>query len=130
MRTPAMLACSRNTRCRTTRSAMYIWRSTIGNVLEAQGNLPAALDSYRAGLAIIARLAKTQPGTAGFQHDLAVSYSHVAMVEARQGDRADALAKFRQGRDSITWLIQQSPDDPTFSNELAWFDQQIADLPK
>ena len=44
----------------------------IGDVLE-QGSLPAALDSYKASLAIADRLAKADPGNAGCQRDLSVS---------------------------------------------------------
>ena len=45
----------------------------IGDVLVAQGNLPAALKSYRDDLAIAERLAKADPGNAGWQRDLSVS---------------------------------------------------------
>jgi predicted negative regulator of RcsB-dependent stress response len=37
----------------------------IGDVLVAQGNLPEALKSYQADLAITDRLAKADPGNAG-----------------------------------------------------------------
>ena len=43
----------------------------IGDVHRAQGNLPAALESYRATLAIGERLAKADPGNADWQRDLA-----------------------------------------------------------
>jgi len=36
-------------------------------VQRAQGNLPAALESFRAALAIRDRLAKADPGNAGWQ---------------------------------------------------------------
>jgi len=42
----------------------------IGDVLVAQGNLPEALKSFRDGLAIRDRLAKADPGNAGWQFDL------------------------------------------------------------
>jgi hypothetical protein len=42
-------------------------------VLVAQGNLPEALKSFRDGLAIRDRLAKADPGNAGWQFDLVIS---------------------------------------------------------
>ena len=45
----------------------------IGDVLKAHGNLPEALKSFRDGLAIADRLAKADPGNAGWQVDLVVS---------------------------------------------------------
>ena len=40
----------------------------------AQGNLPEALKAFRDSLAIVDRLAKADPGNAGWQRDLSVSY--------------------------------------------------------
>ena len=44
----------------------------IGDVLMAQGKLAEALKSYRDSLAIAERLAKADPGNAGWQRDLSV----------------------------------------------------------
>jgi tetratricopeptide (TPR) repeat protein len=55
----------------------------VGDVLVAQGNLPEALKSYRESPAIFDRLAKVDPGNAGWQRDLAVSYGRVATVEGK-----------------------------------------------
>jgi hypothetical protein len=44
----------------------------VGNVLVAQGNLPEALKSYQADLAIAERLARSDPGNVGWQRDLSV----------------------------------------------------------
>ena len=58
--------------------------------------------SYQASLAIAERLAKADPGNAGWQHDLlSLSDGRVAMVAARQGAHDDALGAFRQGREVI-----------------------------
>ena len=45
----------------------------VGDVLVKQGNLPEALKSYRAGLAIAERLAGSDAGNADWQRDLSVS---------------------------------------------------------
>jgi hypothetical protein len=57
----------------------------VGDVLVAQGNLPEALKSFRDGLAIRDRLAKADPGNAGWQRDLIVSC--VKLAEADQSGR-------------------------------------------
>jgi hypothetical protein len=49
----------------------------IGDVLRAQGNLPAARDRYETSVAIFDRLAKADPGSADWQHDLAVSHERM-----------------------------------------------------
>jgi hypothetical protein len=97
----------------------------IGDVLVAQGNLPTALMSYQASLGIAERLAKADPDNAGWQRDLALGYGRVATVEAQQGARNLVLAAFKEGREIIGHLSQQSPDNATLHNDLAWFDEQI-----
>ncbi len=72
------------------------------------------------------RLAAADPGNAGWQRDLAVSYGRVAMVEARQGARDLALRGFRNGRGILARLKAQSPDDAHLPEDLAWFESQIS----
>jgi hypothetical protein len=56
----------------------------VGDVQVAQGNLPAALVSYQASLTIRDRLAKSDPGKAGWQRDLSVSYDKSATCRWRR----------------------------------------------
>jgi hypothetical protein len=93
-----------------------------------QGDLAAALRSYQASLAIRERLAKADAGNAGWQRDLALSYGRMAIVEAQQGTREDALDALWQGRNIISRLARQSPNNATLPNDLTWFDSQIAAL--
>ena len=67
----------------------------IGDVQVAQGNLSAALTSYQASLAIMDRLAKSDPSNAGWRSDLAVSYSNVGDVQEAQGNLPAALASYQ-----------------------------------
>jgi hypothetical protein len=97
-------------------------------VLQAQGNLTAALDSYKVAHAIRERLASTDPGNADWQRSLSLSYGRVAMVEARQGERDQALNGFRKGRDIVERLKAESPDDAQLPKDLAWFESQIRAL--
>jgi len=97
-------------------------------VLVAQGNLPEALKSFRDGLAIADRLAKADPGNAGWQRDLSVSYKKLADVSKRSGETATALDMLQQGRAIIVRLTTLSPDNAVWKRDLARFDRQIAEL--
>ena len=78
----------------------------------AQGDLTAALTSYRASLAIAERLAKADPSNAGWQRDLIVSYVKLSDMT---GDRMYAvqaleIALAMQKRDILAprdgWIIE------------------------
>jgi hypothetical protein len=56
----------------------------IGDVQQAQGDLAAALTSYRASLAIRGRLAQADPGNAGWQRDLSVSQEKIGATCSRR----------------------------------------------
>ena len=100
----------------------------VGDVQVEQGNLPAALESFRASLAIAGRLTKADPGNAGWQRDLALSHGRVAIALTSGGANGDALTAFRHGRSIIAALAEQSPDNATLPKDLTWFDDQIAAL--
>ena len=92
----------------------------------AQGDLAGALKDYQDSLAIFDRLAKSDPGNAGWQRDLAIGYSNVARIQMKQGRRDDALKALQQGRQIIAQLMQRSPDNPTLRSALTWFESQIS----
>lgn len=91
----------------------------------AQGNLPAALTRYQASLAIADRLARSDPGNAGWQRDLAMNFGCVATIDAQQDRRNAAISALQQGRDIIVRLARQSPENATLPNDLAWFENQL-----
>jgi hypothetical protein len=62
-----------------------------------QGNLPEAPKSYRDGLAIIDRLAKSDPGSAGWQRDLSVSYDKTAVAFMKAASRQKRLTPCGHG---------------------------------
>ena len=80
-----------------------------GDVQVAQGDLAGALKPYRDSLAIRDRLAKSDPGNAGWQRDLSVSYERVGDVEVAQGDLAGALTSYR---DSLAIFDRLAKSDP------------------
>jgi tetratricopeptide (TPR) repeat protein len=83
----------------------------IGDVLRAQGNLPGALDSYRASLAIRERLAKADPGNAGWQRDLAISNERIGDIDADQGRTVEAIAAFERALAAYKTLLDRHPHD-------------------
>jgi hypothetical protein len=96
----------------------------------AQGKLADALAAYQARLAIAERLAKSDPGNAGWQRDLAVSYSKLAEMSRRSNEPDKALAALRQGQVIMDRLTKLSPDNAGWKADLAWFNDQIAVLMK
>jgi hypothetical protein len=53
----------------------------IGGVQQAQGDLAGALSSYKDSLAIMERLAKSDPSNAQWQRELSVSFIQVGDVQ-------------------------------------------------
>ena len=76
------------------------------NLCRAQGNLPAALDAFNASLRLRVRLAKADPGNAGWQRDLSVSHAKLANLYREAGEPDKALGALREGR----------PSSPAWSN--------------
>ena len=70
------------------------WYGDTGDALTAQGDLPAALASYQAGLAIDDRLVKSDPGNAGWRGDLALLHSKIGYELFALGRTQEALDDF------------------------------------
>jgi tetratricopeptide (TPR) repeat protein len=83
----------------------------IGDVQQAQGDLAAALGSYRASLAIRDRLAEADPGNAEWQHDLSVSHERIGNVQQAQGETNQAIAAFGRALDIYREAQRRNPDD-------------------
>jgi tetratricopeptide (TPR) repeat protein len=81
----------------------YWARLGLGDIREQRGDLTAALAFYRDGLAIADRLAKSDPGDAGWQRDLSVSYNRVGDVQVGQGDLAGALKSATASPSETGW---------------------------
>ena len=74
---------------------LSVAHSKIGDVQEAQGDLSAALESYRATITISEHLAKADPDNADRQRDLSVSHDRIGNVQKAQGDLSVALESYR-----------------------------------
>jgi hypothetical protein len=67
----------------------------IGDVHRTQGDLAAALESYRAAVPIAEGLALSDPSNVEWQRDLSVCHSQIGDMEVAQGDLAAALENYR-----------------------------------
>ena len=74
------------------------------------------------------RLAKSDPGNAGWQRDLSMSYSRLAWAYIQIGQLVKAHETLLAGRGIIARLVTQFPDQSQWNQDLAWFDQLIAAL--
>ncbi|MGH6839014.1 MAG: hypothetical protein ACREDT_09455 [Methylocella sp.] len=74
------------------------------------------------------RLAKSEPGNAERQGDLAASLGTHALAHRLSGDTTKAGDFLRRGQEIMARSTILSPDDAGWKEELAWFDSQIAEL--
>ena len=91
----------------------------VGDVQIAQGDLAGALKSYRDSLAIIDRLAKSDPGNAGWQRELSVSLNKVGDGQTAQGDLAGALNSYRDSLAIIDRLAKSDPNNAGWQSDLS-----------
>ena len=89
-------------------------------MLKAQGNLPEALKAYRDSLAIAERLAKADPGNAGWQRDLSVSYNKVGDVLKDQGNLPEALNAYRDSLAIAERLAKADPGNAQWQVDVAF----------
>jgi hypothetical protein len=98
-----------------------LWRSLSDGFVCA----PEALKSFRDGLAIGDRLAQSDPGNAGWQRDLVVSFVKLAETDPSQAraflTRASEIVQQMQQRGQL------APRDAWMPADLA---QRIAGLPR
>ena len=91
----------------------------LGDIRLDRGNLPEALKSYRDGLAIADRLAKADPGNAGWQRDLSVSYNKIGDVLVAQGNLPEALKSYRDGLAIVDRLAKADPGNAGWQRDLS-----------
>ena len=112
----------------TTRRARAVAHSKIGDVLVAQGDLPAALSSYRDGLKIGQTLAAKDAGNSEWQRDLFVSFIRIAEVLVQENNRGEALQYFDKGLGIPERLTKLDPSNTVWKKDLAWIKNRIAEL--
>jgi tetratricopeptide (TPR) repeat protein len=100
----------------------------LGNVQVGRGDLASALTSYRDGLAIAKRLAKSEPGNTERQRDLSVSYGKVGDVQVAQGDLVGALASYREDLAISDRLARSDPGNAGRQRDLSVSYEKIGDV--
>ncbi len=92
----------------------------VGEVLQAEGNLPAAQRSYESALAIRERLAKQDPGNADWQRDLAFGHDRVGEVLRFAGKFPEAQRSFESAAGHpAERLTRQDPKNAEWQADLA-----------
>jgi len=100
----------------------------IGDVRQAQGDLDGALASYQASHAIFERLAKADPGNAGWQRDLSVSHEKIGDVRQAQGDLDGALMSYQASLAIAERLAKADPGNAGWQRDLSVSHIKIGDV--
>ncbi len=97
----------------------------IGNVRLDQGNLPAAMVSYRAALKLASALADAVPGDTTRQLAYAQIRAFIGMTHWRQGQLDAAQQAFAAAQTVLQRASLQAPDDTRLQFQLATIDNNM-----
>jgi tetratricopeptide (TPR) repeat protein len=100
----------------------------VGDVRVAQGDLAGALTSYRDGLMIIDRLAKSDSGNTDYQRELSVAYEKIGDVQREQSDLAGALKSYRDSFEIIDRLTKSDPGNTGWQRHISVSYSKIGDV--
>jgi hypothetical protein len=100
----------------------------LGDIFLAQGNLPAALEQYRASLERMVPIRDRDESNADLQRFTSVTFGKLASAHRASGDKAKALDALQQAQAIMAGLTKLSPDNAQWAQDLTWFDGQIAEL--
>jgi tetratricopeptide (TPR) repeat protein len=99
--------------------ALAAARHELGDVLMTEGDLPAALDVYRDGLASAERRVAADPDQIESQLNLSVSSQRVGDVLFAQGDLEGALRAFRDSLAIRKAFAEAVPDNSDWQRDLS-----------
>ncbi len=91
----------------------------LGDIGVSRGDLKGALKSYNDGLALVESVAKSDPGNAGWQRDLSVSYEKVGGVQEAQGDLTAALQSYSGSLAIRERLAKSDPGNAGWQRDLS-----------
>jgi tetratricopeptide (TPR) repeat protein len=100
----------------------------VGDVQVAQGDLAGALKSYRDGLAIMDRLANSDPGNTGCQYEVGARSARIGDVQRFQGDLAGALKSNRDSLAIFDLLAKADPGNADWQRDLLVSFEKIGDV--
>ena len=102
--------------------------SLAGDKWQTFGSLANASADYQASHAICERLAKADPGNAGWQRDLSVSHNKIGDVRQAQGDLAGALASYQASLAIRERLAKADPGNAGWQRDLSVSHNKIGDV--
>jgi tetratricopeptide (TPR) repeat protein len=108
--------------------ALYGAQLGLGDARVARGDLTAATAEYERGKAIAERLARSDPGNAGWQRDLSVSFDRVADVLVAQGNLPEALKSYRDSLAIRDRLAQSDPGNALWQRDLSVSFNKVGDV--
>jgi tetratricopeptide (TPR) repeat protein len=94
----------------------------------AQGDTAKQEQAARKALAITKHLAKTNPGNAGWQHDLSVSYGKVGDVLVAEGKFSNALEAFHATLAAVGRLAEADPSNVQWQSDLSIAHEKIGEV--
>ncbi|MDD1651210.1 MAG: ATP-binding protein [Methylococcaceae bacterium] len=100
----------------------------LGDLLEEQGDLPAALDHYRKSLGLRAFMAKQEPQGLERIHDSLRLHTKIGNLQQARNDLESALQSQQAAHGLLAKLAQQAPADPALRFDLASSHARIAEL--
>ena len=100
----------------------------MGDIEQQRGDLGAALATYQEVETITDRLAKSDPGNAGWQRDLSVSYDKVGDVQVAQGNLPAALTSYQAGLAIMDRLAKSDPGNAGWQDDLSVSYEHVGDV--
>ena len=100
----------------------------IGDFRVSRGELSPARAAYEEGVRIAERLAKADPGNAGWQRDLSVSYNKVGDVLKAQGNLPEALKAYRHSVTIFERLAKADPANAGWQRDLSVAYNKVGDV--
>jgi tetratricopeptide (TPR) repeat protein len=91
----------------------------LGDIAVARGDLNAALAAYGEARSEMDRLATSDPGNAGWQRDLSMSYNSVGDVQVARGDLKAALKSYSDSLAIISRLATSDPGNAGWQRDLS-----------
>jgi tetratricopeptide (TPR) repeat protein len=108
--------------------ALYWAHLGLGDIQIARGALTAAMAEYDLGKTIFERLAKADPGNAGWQRDLSVSFDRVGDVLVAQGNLQEALKAYRDSLAIRDRLAKADPGNAGWQRDLSVSFNKVGDV--
>jgi tetratricopeptide (TPR) repeat protein len=107
----------------------FIWaKFGMGDIAQQRGNLGAALATYHEAETVADRLAKSDPGNAGWQYDLGTSNERIGDVLMAQGNLDGALKSYQAKRDIIERLAKADPGNAGWQRDLSVSYDKVGDV--